>query len=741
MNIQFCTGSGQSDTHIYSCQPYQTKTMDDLLEMVREPASVDKDKAQSPIFSNYHQFDARNHKAQKEYGSFVLLPVDLDEGAPQLDDVKRAVTEALGDVWHVIYSSRSATREKPKWRILFQPSCSVPGADYTAIQRALFDLLGQRGLVCDKALERPGQLVYLPNKGGHYEWDIHKGPTLSTDTGPLGERVSYNARMLEDYRKAGQEAAERPPRRPLGKDTDDDPMQWCNANFTLSDLLRDYGYEQEGNSGNWRSPHQTSGSYATKVYPDNRWVSLSGSDFNSGIGEQSAESGSCFGDAYDLYVHYQHKGDHKKAYQALRAMMPKTDSFADFDFHTPAIQDDNIEEPNLVLNKHGKPEWSPQNAFEILRTHEAWDGVLAYNEFTGLYMLLKPIPQTRTPKSSFTPRPIVASDYFHARRWFNLNGFPRAPKNDCTDALLAACHESVLSPVSHYLEDLKWDGKPRLLSWLAKYCGAEDNDFNRKVGKLWMISAVARALKPGCKADCCLVLEGKQGAGKSTAFKVLAGDDWFHDGLADLHNKDASAGLLGKWIIELPELSAMKRSETEAVKAFLSRTTERYRPAYNPTEVVQPRRCVFAGTTNRQDYLSDDTGGRRFWPVAIKSVDIDCLKMDRDQLWAEAVQEFNAGTTWWLNADDAEMATEVVMQRTAEDPWESQVLSFVRNRHEVSSKDIFEHLAIPLEQRSQVFSKRVLGIITRAGWTRAGKFWKGDNRGSARYVPPGALGV
>lgn len=87
MNIQFCTGSGQSDTHIYSCQPYQTKTMDDLLEMVREPASVDKDKAQWAILSNYHQFDARNHKAQKEYGSFVLLPVDLDEGAPQLDDV------------------------------------------------------------------------------------------------------------------------------------------------------------------------------------------------------------------------------------------------------------------------------------------------------------------------------------------------------------------------------------------------------------------------------------------------------------------------------------------------------------------------------------------------------------------------------------------------------------------------------------------------------------------------------
>ena len=741
MNIQFCTGNGQFDTQIKTGQPYQTITLAEIEAMVREPVSVDKDKAQWVIFSDYNKFDARDYGVQTERGSFGVLPVDLDEGAPQLDDVKRAITEALGDVWYVIYSSRGATVEKPKWRVFIKPSSAVPGADYAATQAALFDLLEQRGLTCDRALERTGQLVFLPNKGDHYEYHIHEGHTLPTDTGLLGERVSHNARMLAERPKEALEAAERAPRRPLGIDAEDDPMLWCNANFAVTDLLRNYGYEQLGNSQHWRSPKQTSGSYATRVYPDNRWVSLSGSDFNAGIGEQSADSGSCFGDAYDLYVHYEYKGDHKEAYRALRGMMPKTDPLADFDFHTSAIQDDNTAEPNLVLNKHGNPEWSPQNAFEILRTHEAWDGVLAYNEFTGLYMLLKPIPQTRTPKSSFTPRPIIASDYFHARRWFNLNGFPRAPKNDCTDALLAACHESVLSPVRHYLEDLVWDGKPRLLSWLAKYCGAEDNDFNQKVGKLWMISAVARALRPGCKADCCLVLEGKQGAGKSTAFKVLAGDDWFHDGLADLHNKDASAGLLGKWIIELPELSAMKRSETEAVKAFLSRTTERYRPAYNPTEVVQPRRCVFAGTTNRQDYLSDDTGGRRFWPVAIKSVDIDCLKMDRDQLWAEAVHEFNAGTTWWLNADDAEMATEVVMQRTATDPWEAEVLSFVRNKHEVSSRDIFKHLNIDLPQRSQVFEKRVLGIITRAGWTKDGKFWSGDNRGTARYVPPGALGV
>ena len=341
MNIQFCTGNGQFDTQIKTGQPYKTITLAEVEAMVREPASVDKDKGQWVVFSDHNQFDARKHEAQKKHGSFGVLTVDLDEGAPQLDDVKRAITEALGDVYHSIYSSRGATREKPKWRVLFPLSSNVPGANYTDIQRALFDLLDQRGLKCDRVLERTGQLVFLPNKGVHYEWDIHKGPTLSTETGPLGERVSQNARMLEEKRrKEALEAAQMAPRRLLGKDADDDPMQWCNSNFTLTDLLRDYGYEQSGNSDNWRSPHQTSGSYATRVYPDNRWVSLSGSDFNAGIGRQSADGGSCSGDAYDLYVYYEHKGDNGEAYQALREMMPKTDPLADFDFHTPAIQDD-----------------------------------------------------------------------------------------------------------------------------------------------------------------------------------------------------------------------------------------------------------------------------------------------------------------------------------------------------------------------------------------------------------------
>jgi len=218
----------------------------------------------------------------------------------------------------------------------------------------------------------------------------------------------------------------------------------------------------------------------------------------------------------------------------------------------------------------------------VIETAPAWQDVLAHDEFAGLTLLMKPIPGTPVPRASFTPRPLADTDITAAVRWFNRHGFPDATKNTTADAVYAVAAQSVISPVRHYLEALEWDGVARVDTWLTRYCGAADGNFTRKAGAAWLISAVARALGPGCKADCALVLEARQGAGKSSALKVLAGEAWFYDGLHDLHSKDASAGLRGKWIIELPELSAMRRSDVEAVKAFLSRTEERYPPRIWP---------------------------------------------------------------------------------------------------------------------------------------------------------------
>ena len=383
------------------------------------------------------------------------------------------------------------------------------------------------------------------------------------------------------------------------------------------------------------------------------------------------------------------------------------------------------------------------NYFAAIMLYEEWKGVLMFNEFTQTTMITKPVPTSREPKTTFKPRELKDIDFTHARRWFAKElGLYRASKNDIADAMLAAAQENSHDPVRFYLEVLKWDGVQRLNSVLINYAGADDTDFNRKVGKLWMMSAVARIFQPGCKADCAIILESRQGAGKSTFLETLAGKEWFHDGLPDLHSKDAAAGLRGKWIIKLPELSAMRRSDVEAVKAFLSRTTERFRPAYGRTEVIEPRRCVFAGTTNRSDYLADDTGGRRFWPVAVREIDISGLTRDRDQLWAEAVHCFNQpNAKWWLDASDEVEAAKLIMQRAADDPWEAAVLKYVETLPEVSTRDILDNLDIERTQQNKSNAMRVAGIITRAHWTRDGKFTAGQNRGLSRYINPNRLNL
>lgn len=382
-----------------------------------------------------------------------------------------------------------------------------------------------------------------------------------------------------------------------------------------------------------------------------------------------------------------------------------------------------------------RAKWCVDLACTELETAADWQGVLAYNELAVLTMLLKPIPGTTVPRSSFKPRPIEDRDFTAALRWFNRHGFPDATKTAVVDAVYSVAAQTVIAPVRHYLESLVWDGTPRVADWLTRYCGADPLPLTAKVGQAWLVSAVARALQPGCQADCALVLEGKQGAGKSSILQVLGGD-WFHDGLANLHDKDASGGLRGKWIIELPELSAMRRSDTEAVKAFLSRRTERYRPAYGRAEVIEPRRCVFAGTTNRADYLTDDTGGRRFWPVIVGAVNLADLTRDRDQIWAEAVALFQGGAHWWLDRQDEGAAAAVIATRAADDPWAADVLRVVDGLPEVSTRDVFQLLDIALERRGKPDAMRIAGILTRAGWTNAGRFSGGASRGLARLIPP-----
>lgn len=233
------------------------------------------------------------------------------------------------------------------------------------------------------------------------------------------------------------------------------------------------------------------------------------------------------------------------------------------------------------------------------------------------------------------------------------------------DVLRLLVRSCAYDPLREWLEGLSWDGQSRVDSFFERYFGASVDvpEYVKAISRRWLISAVSRGLDPGAKVDTVLILEGRQGLKKSTAVEVLFAP-FFCDSKIDITNKDTWQ-LAGQfWGIELAELEALQGKQRETVKAFFSRRTDTYRPPYGKTNTTTPRRSIFVATTNGDEYLGlDPTGYRRFWPIACRSIDIEALKRDREQLFAEAVALYRAGEQHWLTDDEAELARVATRER------------------------------------------------------------------------------
>jgi len=253
-----------------------------------------------------------------------------------------------------------------------------------------------------------------------------------------------------------------------------------------------------------------------------------------------------------------------------------------------ADQDDNWKR-GLIVNSRGRAVFNTANALLVLENHPDLKGCFAYDEFRQVKLVTKPLPGSSAPRATFRGRDFRDSDTIRVVAHFNRNGFPDASKSVLADAIEAIAEQSAFHPVRNYLNDLpEWDGVGRIDEWLMTFCNVQpasdaEAAYVREVGAKWLISAVARVMRPGCKADGVLILEGAQGARKSTTLRNLAGEDWFGDSLPPMTSKDASDYLRGKWIIEMAELSNINKAEVEVVKAFISRESERFRPAYART--------------------------------------------------------------------------------------------------------------------------------------------------------------
>ena len=359
-----------------------------------------------------------------------------------------------------------------------------------------------------------------------------------------------------------------------------------------------------------------------------------------------------------------------------------------------------------------------------------------YDEFKAELRLLRAIPGTTLD----VPREWTEADTVELAMHLQRSAMPRAGREK-VESVIDAYAKATASrhPLRECLVALRWDETPRVAGFLEEYFGAKDlgqpTEYVAAAGRAWLISAVARVMRPGCQADYTLVFEGAQGLQKSKALRALAGEAYFSDNLPpDLGSKDAQVHLRGKWIIELPELAQFRRSEIETVKAFLTRREDRFRPPFGRREVTCPRQCVFAGSTNETEYLVDTTGNRRYWPIKVASmIDAEAIARDRDQLWAEAMVLFRAGERWYLAPEIEALAALETEQRLKEDdPWQPIVAEIV-----TGPMRQFDHLA-PGEVLFELLEKFVLPVTVRVGddfRTEDGKTRATDHTtGNARRV-------
>jgi hypothetical protein len=288
------------------------------------------------------------------------------------------------------------------------------------------------------------------------------------------------------------------------------------------------------------------------------------------------------------------------------------------------------------------------------------------------------------------------------------------------DALIQLCKENEFDPVADYLNALVWDEKPRLDRWLIDYLGSEDTELNREFGRIALVAAVRRVRHPGIKFDPIIVFEGPMGTQKSKAIETLAGIENFSDQtILGARDREQQELLAGVWLFEIAELSNIRKTEVEHIKAFASRTHDRARPAYGRTRVDQPRRCVLFATTNDDQYLK--MADRRFWPVRTTTIDIEALKRDRDQLWAEAAQREAEGVSIILRSELWGAARVEQETREEHDPWDDELAKVTGERGQgeerAASRDILSTvLGIHISKQRDIDYKRLGRCMRRLDW-------------------------
>ena len=369
----------------------------------------------------------------------------------------------------------------------------------------------------------------------------------------------------------------------------------------------------------------------------------------------------------------------------------------------------------FMENGKGKKLSNAANIDLVLRNDPSWRHILRENALSGVVEKASPPPYAGASKGDWSD-----VDDTEAAIWIARNYGFSPPSRNVMEVVNAIARKNTYNPVHDYLESLKWDGAERLRSMLPAYFGTEANAYTELVGVLWMTAAVVRIYRPGAKVDSVLILEGPQGIKKSSSLKMLAGD-WFMDTPIKIGHKETYETMRGMWIVELAELDSLNRAEASAAKAFFSSSEDRYRESYGRRAQTIKRHCVFAGTVNHRQYLRDSTENRRYWPVWCSRVDLDELKADRDQLWAEAVHRLKSNERWWPEGEEVELFRVEQEKRYIGDAYENIIEEWLRK--ELAQKATMPQLlggALQLDKAKWTHAEqwRVGSVMAKLKWER-----------------------
>lgn len=562
----------------------------------------------------------------------------------------------------MIYSTHKHTKEHPRYRLVFPLSRQVRPNEYEPLCRKIAEKIGIDRF--DDTTYQLARLFYYPStsRDGDYFFDYQDGKACDVDSF-LKEYHDYkDVAAWPTSSREGELIAHLSEK--VGDPTEKPGLigAFCRA-YTIQEAIDTFlqnAYEKTAHENRYT---YKLGSVAAGLvcYDDKFAYSNHETDPASKqlcnafdlcrihlFGVQDEDSKITDITHLPSYLKMQDFVAKDKRVRILLTKERRADAKEDFaDMMPEDREDEDNWMADLDFDKKGSIKSTASNIIAILENDPKLKGHVWHNLFNGFNYVTDGLPWNREATQWGN------TDDANLRIFLEEN-YGVTGKDKIKDAMVAVVTRHKVHPIREYLGSLEWDGVPRLDRLIIDYVGAEDNELNRAMTRKHFTAAVARVYNPGCKYDYCLIIAGAEGIVKSTLFNVMGGD-WFSDSLVTMEGTKGMEQARNGWVIELPELGSIKRSDVEQVKAYISRQNDMYRPAYGSVMESHPRQCVFCGTTNETYFLKGETGNRRFWVMSVnpelrKHGDPrQAIEADRNQLWAEAVQRFKDGEKLYLS--------------------------------------------------------------------------------------------